>query len=1215
MSLVSKIINLFKKHFSVIILFIVSLILIYPYLREGFILGSGEIPYLIDPTNARFYYLWNDKQSLGGFSSLQSGIFFYSFFWKVLESFGTRFHPSIIFIFLSFFLPGLFFYILLDRLLGFKNRYVYLPAALLYSFNIFRISSSYTNTNLNLLFISLPLFFLFYYKMLHKKNLAYMFAIVLLSIVTSSMGGNMAVESIPYLMMALYFVYFLFVNKGKDLRWSVLSNVALVFLLFLANLFWVVPLGIFLSTRYDFLGGDLWNALSSGTFFDHFRFMGFWAFRSGYAGQDYFPYFRNYYRLPILLTTFLVSFIAFLHLFIRFDKDKVSKKIRHLRGYSILLALVSFTLVIGTKSPFGFVYNFFYNYFPLFKIYREPYAKFMPLLVFAISLSLVFSVRLIDVRLKSVYARFATVIFLSALILINVHPLFTGQALYVRRWIQGPVGVVTKIPSYWIDARSYIEENVPDERIALSPHNAYIGKFNWEYGVNVLGNIADYFIDKTFVKSWDWDEDDSDSREIVSRFYSNDFDGGTSLAEYLGPLGIRYILQENDLEWRYSEMIKPPSQMNRIIEDGGFEVVESFGKYTPDVLQRLLNEDLNPSLRNEFYYELLDEPVLILYKATDSYYVPRFYVPNKYVYSNVGAKGLADVMSLGGCDPMTYYYLNGDERDFAIEGGVLALSAEGETVIFGKPSLPNTIDTRFRDWDPAWSWPDPNNDPTEAKYGLVKIKEELELFKEKQPLGKADKLVWFGAKRIEEIRKFEVSEQVRKDLLAEFVGLNAQAMDIVKGLHSERGDHGNYWHIVEKIYKYYERGVFRLDEVSMSQDELTDAYDLYLDYINWVKGKTGSSVQNSVYHFDVPQEGTYELLIKSHGSDWEKVQDVLVSEPQEIILDPGGHLANKYPKSLEGEDFDNDSVTKFIRIPNPKSDGEYRVSFDYIVRDSEIKLTVLEDIADFSEIGNTVYEIDWEGLKEKSYPLERREVFDTELNLSQLCLNDDGNGKLTRDDQDCYSHFETLVAFSTKSINGYLLFELPAESSESSYARIENLQVLEYGEPKIVLRKTNSVKALELPKIRFKKVNPAKYAISVSGAKGPYSLVFNENFHDGWKLYLKKKEVYSENNFTNSIFEFLNGVGGASLEPATFENWGKQDIANDRHVVANGYANSWYILPEDVDGAENYELVVEFWPQRVFYVTLLILFVVGLGSVIGILYVFIKDNFFGRANG
>ena len=58
------------------------------------------------------------------------------------------------------------------------------------------------------------------------------------------------------------------------------------------------------------------------------------------------------------------------------------------------------------------------------------------------------------------------------------------------------------------------------------------------------------------------------------------------------------------------------------------------------------------------------------------------------------------------------------------------------------------------------------------------------------------------------------------------------------------------------------------------------------------------------------------------------------------------------------------------------------------------------------------------------------------------------------------------------------------------------------------------------------------------------------------------------------------------LDRNTFETWGKKPIAEDRHLLVNGYANSWYITPQDSDGAEDYEIIIEFQPQKLFYLGL-----------------------------
>lgn len=67
-----------------------------------------------------------------------------------------------------------------------------------------------------------------------------------------------------------------------------------------------------------------------------------------------------------------------------------------------------------------------------------------------------------------------------------------------------------------------------------------------------------------------------------------------------------------------------------------------------------------------------------------------------------------------------------------------------------------------------------------------------------------------------------------------------------------------------------------------------------------------------------------------------------------------------------------------------------------------------------------------------------------------------------------------------------------------------------------------------------------------------------------------------------------------------YETWSKEPIDdNKNHLVVNGYANSWLINTDilcstqgscikNADGSYDFEVVVEFWPQRLFYIGLAI---------------------------
>jgi len=151
---------------------------------------------------------------------------------------------------------------------------------------------------------------------------------------------------------------------------------------------------------------------------------------------------------------------------------------------------------------------------------------------------------------------------------------------------------------------------------------------------------------------------------------------------------------------------------------------------------------------------------------------------------------------------------------------------------------------------------------------------------------------------------------------------------------------------------------------------------------------------------------------------------------------------------------------------------------------------------------------------------------------------------------------------------------------------------------------------LEVPRITFIKINPTKYKIKVENAKEPYILVFLESFHKNWKLYINKTNI--DNPDSNKIYKeevasYFNGEikegshRNTFLELATFETWGKKPIAEDRHFIANGYANSWYIKPSDVDNQEEYEITIEFWPQKFIYIGLAIAILTLFSSIIFLL--------------
>lgn len=139
-----------------------------------------------------------------------------------------------------------------------------------------------------------------------------------------------------------------------------------------------------------------------------------------------------------------------------------------------------------------------------------------------------------------------------------------------------------------------------------------------------------------------------------------------------------------------------------------------------------------------------------------------------------------------------------------------------------------------------------------------------------------------------------------------------------------------------------------------------------------------------------------------------------------------------------------------------------------------------------------------------------------------------------------------------------------------------------------------------VPKIVFQKINNTKYRIHVSNVKSAYNLVFNESFNSDWKLYLDKNNKKQDNAIITSYFDGEiqeNNHTNSFINKDIFETLFLKNLPDSRHTRVNGYANAWWIKPEDAGGKAEYDLIVEYFPQRLFYFGCIITVLTLIGSL------------------
>lgn len=97
--------------------------------------------------------------------------------------------------------------------------------------------------------------------------------------------------------------------------------------------------------------------------------------------------------------------------------------------------------------------------------------------------------------------------------------------------------------------------------------------------------------------------------------------------------------------------------------------------------------------------------------------------------------------------------------------------------------------------------------------------------------------------------------------------------------------------------------------------------------------------------------------------------------------------------------------------------------------------------------------------------------------------------------------------------------------------------------------------------IFYEKINPTRYTVHINADK-PFTLVFSESYDSQWKAYYD--------------------------DVSWFEVFFREPISDDNHFLVNGYANAWYIDPNEIDkdGDGGFTITLYFWPQSLFYLGL-----------------------------
>ena len=404
-----------------------------------------------------------------------------------------------------------------------KKKHIIFLALLAYFLN-FYISVSFTYTGKMFQIILTPLLFYFTYKYLETKKLFYIAIHFIILFIFQGIFTNLT-QLIALLPIYIFSAIFFCLQNEK----KIISTIKSLFLFFLIT----IPIYVYHALVYYFsLFVNLSNIKNEVTFSSlftdisrMFQLRGIWWEDAKIATNVPYYGWSSFFNNPFII------FISFMMLIVIFYILLIKNKPNKSALFFLVLYFLYFAASTGI-SFFPFIYTWSFNNIPYFYIFREPWPKFVPGVIFAFASFIVVALDKLDVNkltYKIIYG------FLIIALLIKGYPFFSSNF-----YLQWRKDLITVIPHYWLDYRDWTLSQ-KDSRIFPVPFFTSRGEFKYNWYTNKIGNtdteMPFIFSASNIVRYYEFDNFSS----IVSSSLANkNFD-------FIKLGRIDYILLQDDL--------------------------------------------------------------------------------------------------------------------------------------------------------------------------------------------------------------------------------------------------------------------------------------------------------------------------------------------------------------------------------------------------------------------------------------------------------------------------------------------------------------------------------------------------------------------------------------------------------------------------------------------------------------------------------------------
>ncbi len=239
-----------------------------------------------------------------------------------------------------------------------------------------------------------------------------------LAIGTSILIFFMSFALYLFIVFALFLLMYsaLYVALNSERKGVILKRLAqisafttpliLYYLLVLYEMFAPSPLAV------NATGGETYGLLKGGLLYQFLMWFS-WGIYTSWEPRNIYS-FAEYFRSPLSLAAPFVVYATVLWGIIKSKKTVTC-------GILLSILVVFFVFIKGPQEPFGFIYTFFINHVPGFRVFRSPDNK--------LGFGIILTLALLLLKVAPVYKKRLFQALLITVIVIQGWPVFTGKAL------------------------------------------------------------------------------------------------------------------------------------------------------------------------------------------------------------------------------------------------------------------------------------------------------------------------------------------------------------------------------------------------------------------------------------------------------------------------------------------------------------------------------------------------------------------------------------------------------------------------------------------------------------------------------------------------------------------------------------------------------------------------------------------------------------------